>query len=393
MEATEETCVEIPDEKLSSEESKDIDAVSGHSDRSESSPLYRHMRPLIILLKICGFYYPRAKNEHCKIFLSVFFSAVIWILNVFIIVNKVIALVSSPFSITMKTLAFTLVGFVFHVQSIVNYINPVRTSVYFSKFLADLERLEGNSKDRGTARIVYAVVGFFMSALLAIMLSSIISVYQFAQKMFAVFALSLKSIDFVANLLTNYHGLLAGFVRLQQYLITSMLLIRETRRWNKEFTKSIAQDGTYTGSIEAARLEFERIVNLVAQADVFLSPYVVAIAVTTVPLSCFLVYVLIIGAIQASDMSRMLITLIYAFPALGIVIIVGTILNITVSNKIVQYRYLIPAPVDRTSANARLYTQHLVSCQKNEPSTSMTRVACESKLRSILKSAMHPCPG
>ena len=115
----------------------------------------------------------------------------------------------------MKTLAFTLVGFVFHVQSIVNYIDPVRTSVYFSKFLADLDRLGGNSKDRGTARIVYAVVGFFMSAVLAIMLSSMISISRFAQKIFAVFKLSLKSIDFVVNLLANYHGLLAGFVRLQ----------------------------------------------------------------------------------------------------------------------------------------------------------------------------------
>ena len=63
MEATEETCVEMPDEKPSSEEPKNTDVDSGHRDHSESSPLYRHMRPLTILLKICGFYYPRAKKR------------------------------------------------------------------------------------------------------------------------------------------------------------------------------------------------------------------------------------------------------------------------------------------------------------------------------------------
>ena len=30
---------------------------------------------------------------------------------------------------------------------------------------------------------------------------------------------------------------------------------------------------------------------------------------------------------------------------------------------------------------------------KNMPSTSMTRVACESKLRSVVTSSMHPWPG
>ena len=45
-----------------------------------------------------------------------------------------------------------------------------------------------------------------------------------------------------------------------------------------------------------------------------------------------------------------------------------------------QYRHLIPAPVDRTSAVAK-------------PSTSMTHVAWESKLCSLVRPSMHPCPG
>ena len=58
----------------------------------------------------------------------------------------------------------------------------------------------------------------------------------------------------------------------------------------------------------------------------------------------------------------------------------------------VQYRYLIPAPVDRTSASAWLYTHQWIICQNNNPNTSMTHVACESILRSVARSSMHLWP-
>ena len=53
---------------------------------------------------------------------------------------------------------------------------------------------------------------------------------------------------------------------------------------------------------------------------------------------------------------------------------------------------LIPAPVDRTSASEWLYKHPWISCQKNKPSTSMSHLACELKLCSIVRSSMHPCP-
>ena len=58
-----------------------------------------------------------------------------------------------------------------------------------------------------------------------------------------------------------------------------------------------------------------------------------------------------------------------------------------------QYRHLIPAPVDRTSASAWLYKHLWISCQTNNPSTSMTSVDCEPKLRSVVRTFKHPCPG
>ena len=56
--------------------------------------------------------------------------------------------------------------------------------------------------------------------------------------------------------------------------------------------------------------------------------------------------------------------------------------------RMLQYRHLIPAPVDRTFANALLYKQPWMTCQENKPSTSMAHVAFESKLRSVLG---HTC--
>ena len=55
----------------------------------------------------------------------------------------------------------------------------------------------------------------------------------------------------------------------------------------------------------------------------------------------------------------------------------------------VHYRHLIPAPVDRTSVSAWSYKYFWITCQKS----IKHRVACEPKLRSVVRSHMHPCPG
>ena len=48
------------------------------------------------------------------------------------------------------------------------------------------------------------------------------------------------------------------------------------------------------------------------------------------------------------------------------------------------------AQVDRISASAWLYNHPWMS--KNKPYTLMTHVACESMLRSVVRSSMHPYP-
>ena len=50
--------------------------------------------------------------------------------------------------------------------------------------------------------------------------------------------------------------------------------------------------------------------------------------------------------------------------------------------RLLEYRHLIPAPVDRTSGSDWLYKQPWLTCQENKPSTSMAHIACTSKLRS-----------
>ena len=56
---------------------------------------------------------------------------------------------------------------------------------------------------------------------------------------------------------------------------------------------------------------------------------------------------------------------------------------------VLQSRNLIPAPVDRTSASAWLYKHPWITCQETMLNPSMIHQACESKLRSIVRSSMH----
>ena len=62
-------------------------------------------------------------------------------------------------------------------------------------------------------------------------------------------------------------------------------------------------------------------------------------------------------------------------------------------NANIQYRQLIPAQVDRTSAQYLVVQTPMDNMSKKKPSTSITHVACESKLRSIVSAFVHPCPG
>ena len=76
-------------------------------------------------------------------------------------------------------------------------------------------------------------------------------------------------------------------------------------------------------------------------------------------------------------------------------IILTRVLNIYLQNLLLyiesielQYRHLIPAPVDLMFANALLYKQPWMICQENKPSTSKAHVTFESKLRSVVG---HTC--
>ena len=60
---------------------------------------------------------------------------------------------------------------------------------------------------------------------------------------------------------------------------------------------------------------------------------------------------------------------------------------------LLQYRHLIPAPVDRASAGDWFYKHPCITCQENKPSTSVNHVASESRLLSIVRLSMSLCPG
>ena len=66
---------------------------------------------------------------------------------------------------------------------------------------------------------------------------------------------------------------------------------------------------------------------------------------------------------------------------------------VTLRDRFLQYRHFSLAPIDRTSANVWLYKHLWLAYHKHKSSTSITYVACESMLRSVVRSSMHPCQG
>ena len=63
-------------------------------------------------------------------------------------------------------------------------------------------------------------------------------------------------------------------------------------------------------------------------------------------------------------------------------------LQVVQSSQALQSRHLVPALVDLTSARAWLYKHPWITFGKEKkPSTSLTHVVCESKLRSFMRSA------
>ena len=58
----------------------------------------------------------------------------------------------------------------------------------------------------------------------------------------------------------------------------------------------------------------------------------------------------------------------------------------------VQYRHLIPAPADRTSASAWLYKHPRKTYKYDNLNISMTHVDCKSEVRSVIRSFLHQYP-
>ena len=57
--------------------------------------------------------------------------------------------------------------------------------------------------------------------------------------------------------------------------------------------------------------------------------------------------------------------------------VLGVVTNISIPYDMLQYRLLIPAPVDQASANAQWYRHTWITRPESKFSTEMARVACE----------------
>ena len=331
---------------MDNNENSPTEGANEHSTKSldiesnchlENTTLFKPLRPLIVLLKICGFHHHIARKGHCIPYLLVY-SVIIWVFNGFCVVNSAVVRIRPMADhIKLELVAFLITDTVFHIQNLMYYLQSSRYCTLFVKFLMDFDTYRTHTERSRLTGIVYALVVISIVFVIGMILSVVLGLWYTRTEQDFTTILPLPptytwiTLMTIFTLLVPFHGILAGTVLLLQCLITCIILITETRKWNKSFTRSIADDGTFSGNIEKCRLEFERLVDLVWQADEFMSRLVVTITVTTVPMLCFLLYVVIKGPMALTELSTALVALSYACFSLCVIFIAGTILNTTVS--------------------------------------------------------------
>ena len=325
----------LPSESAGEDSSHRVDI--GSNCHLEDTILFKPLRPLIALLKICGFYHHNAGKGHCTSYLIVYSIMTCFLNGFFVVNNGGIRILQMADSIKLEQVTFLITDSLFHIQNMMFYLQSSKYCALCTKFLMDFHTYRKHTERSRLTGIVYALVVLSMVFVISIILSVVLCVwYTRAEQYYSMifpFPTTYPWIlsFFSFSLVVCFHGVLAGTALLLQCLITCIILIKETQKWNKSFTQSIADDGAFSGNIEECRLEFEGLVDLVRQADEFMSRLVVTVTVTTVPMLCFLLYVVIQGSVALFELTGTIISLSYACFSLCVIFIAGTILSTTVS--------------------------------------------------------------
>ena len=325
----------LPSESANEDSTYRVDIES--NCHLEDTILFKPLRPLIAFLKVCGFHHHDTGKGHCTGYLIIYSIMTCFLNGFFVVNNGGIRILQMAGDIKLEQVTFLITDTLFHIQNMVFYLQSSKYCALFTKFLIDFDTYRKHTERSRLTGIVYALVVISMVFDISIILSVVLgSWYTRAEQYYSTILPFPTTYPWILSfysfsLLVCFHGLLAGTVLLLQCIMSCIILIKETQKWNKSFLRSIADDGTFSGDIEKCRLEFERLVDLVRQADEFMSRLVVTVTVTTVPLLCFLLYVVIKGPVPLFELTGTITSLTCACFSLCVIFIAGTILSTTVS--------------------------------------------------------------
>ena len=309
---------------------------------SYSTELGLILRPLLLLKKICGLLYYPSKQNKANTVLKLY-SLLLGLLYIY---DGVRIIVSIPY-ITGNHFKLEFTG-----GLIAKVATTLQISLYyltvgsrcnaFAKFSVEFEEWQKLGELSYSKTIKFMVRFFVICDTALFLLFTILLPLGWSvpgtHKSMAKMAKPIPSSSVWAWILMCVSSALLTFTTVLKIIMVQFLLLfyyimtKEFHAWKRTFVRRVAKDGSTNGDIEDSRLKFERLCQLLKRADQMLSPYIAVECAITIPVLCFLIFILLSAISQPRDLIDTLLAAIPSMASVAIIVIGGCWLNDAVSS-------------------------------------------------------------
>ena len=315
--------------------------IISHNPSSDKTEFELILRPLLLLKKICGLLYYPSKHKKANTVLKLYSLLLgsLYIYDGFRTIISIPYITGSKFQLEMTGALIARAAFT--LQIALYYLTVGSRFNAFAKFSVEFEEWR---KLCGPlySKTVKCMVLFFTIMDTALFLFFIIMVplgwsVPGTHKSMVQMAKPIPSTSVWAWILMCVSSALITFTTVLKIIMVQFLLLfyyimtKEFHAWERTFVQSVAKDGSINGDIEESRLKFEKLCQLLKRTDQMLSPYIAVECAITIPALCFLIFLLLSGALHPKDLQDTLTITIPSMASVAIIVIGGCWLNDAVS--------------------------------------------------------------
>ena len=323
---------ELPTEMIS---------YSTSSDRTELELI---ISPLLLLKKICGLLYYPSKQNKANIILKLY-SLLLGLLYIY---EGIRMIVSIPYIIGKEYILEQIGGMINKIamtlQVSLYYLTVESRFNAFAKFSMGLEEWQKLGERSYSKTIKFMVLFFVIIDTALFLLFTILLPLGWSEPAthtaMVQLAKPIPSTSVWAWILMCISSALITFTIVLKIIMVQFLLLfyyimtKEFHAWNRTFVRSAAKDGFINGDIEESRLKFEKLCQLLKRADQMLSPYIAVECAISIPMLCFLIFLLLSVVLQPGDLLHTLMAAIPSMASIAIIVIGGCWLNDAVSTQL-----------------------------------------------------------